>query len=213
LITVSMLSASGASLKYGLSFILFGVLLVGGLTFIIYKFGDSIPILGYRYDRFLGLWDPFGYYESYGNQLVNSYYALSRGRIFGVGIGNSVQKTGYLPFPYTDFIMAIIGEELGLAGVTAILVALGMIIGRAFYLGSRSKDSFNSLIYIGVGSMLLSQTLINLAGLTGLIPITGVTFPLLSYGGSSLLVVSISIALIANASTQDRLNEKKLKKN
>src|SRR5690625_4264485 len=168
LITVSMLSASGASLKYGLSFILFGVLLVGGLTFIIYKFGDSIPILGYRYDRFLGLWDPFGYYESYGNQLVNSYYALSRGRIFGVGIGNSVQKTGYLPFPYTDFIMAIIGEELGLAGVTAILVALGMIIGRAFYLGSRSKDSFNSLIYIGVGSMLLSQTLINLAGLTGL---------------------------------------------
>ena len=213
LITVSMLSASGASLKYGLSFILLGVLLVGGLTFIIYKFGDSIPILGYRYDRFLGLWDPFGYYESYGNQLVNSYYALSRGRIFGVGIGNSVQKTGYLPFPYTDFIMAIIGEELGLAGVTAILVALGMIIGRAFYLGSRSKDSFNSLIYIGVGSMLLSQTLINLAGLTGLIPITGVTFPLLSYGGSSLLVVSISIALIANASTQDRLNEKKLKKN
>ena len=134
-----MLSASGASLKYGLSFIFIWSTLVGGLTFIIYKFGDSIPILGYRYDRFLGLWDPFGYYESYGNQLVNSYYALSRGRIFGVGIGNSVQKTGYLPFPYTDFIMAIIGEELGLAGVTAILVALGMIIGRAFYLGSRSK--------------------------------------------------------------------------
>src|SRR5699024_970746 len=203
LMTVFMLSASGASLKYGLSFILFGVTLVGGLTFIIYKFGDSIPILGYRYDRFLGLWDPFGYYESYGNQLVNSYYALSRGGMFGVGIGNSVQKTGYLPFPYTDFIMAIIGEELGLAGVTAILVALGMIIGRAFYLGSHSKDIFNSLIYIGVGSMLLTQTLINLAGLTGLIPITGVTFPLLSYGGSSLMVVSISIALIANASTQD----------
>lgn len=209
LMTVFMLSASGASLKYGLSFILFGVTLVGGLTFIIYKFGDSIPILGYRYDRFLGLWDPFGYYESYGNQLVNSYYALSRGGMFGVGIGNSVQKTGYLPFPYTDFIMAIIGEELGLAGVTAILVALGMIISRAFYLGSHSKDSFNSLIYIGVGSMLLTQTLINLAGLTGLIPITGVTFPLLSYGGSSLMVVSISIALIANASTQDRLNERK----
>jgi len=212
LMTIFMLSASGASLKYGLSFILLGVTLVGSLTFIIYKFGDSIPVLGYRYDRFLGLWDPFGYYESFGNQLVNSYYALSRGGIFGVGIGNSVQKTGYLPFPYTDFIMAIIGEELGLAGVTAILVALGMIIGRAFYLGSHSKDSFNSLIYIGVGSMLLTQTLINLAGLTGLIPITGVTFPLLSYGGSSLMVVSISIALIANASTQDRLNERKLKK-
>lgn len=205
LMTVFMLSASGASLKYGFLFILSGVTLVGGLTFIIYNFGESIPFLGYRYDRFLGLWDPFGYYESYGNQLVNSYYALSRGGLFGVGIGNSVQKTGYLPFPYTDFIIAIVGEELGLAGVTGVLVALGTIIGRSFYLGSHSKDSFNSLIYIGVGSMLLVQSLINLAGLTGLIPITGVTFPLLSYGGSSLMVVSISIALVANASTQDRL--------
>lgn len=213
LMTVFMLSASGASLKYGFLFILFGVTFAGGLLFIIYKFGESIPFLGYRYDRFLGLWDPFGYYESYGNQLVNSYYALNRGGIFGVGIGNSVQKTGYLPFPYTDFIMAIIGEELGLFGVTLVLVAIGVIIGRSFYLGSHSKDSFNSLIYIGVGSMLLAQTLINLAGLTGLIPITGVTFPLLSYGGSSLMVVSISIALVANASTQDRLKVKKLKKN
>src|SRR5690625_2208719 len=210
LMTVFMLSASGASLKYGFLFILSGVTLVGGLTFIIYNFGESIPFLGYRYDRFLGLWDPFGYYESYGNQLVNSYYALSRGGLFGVGIGNSVQKTGYLPFPYTDFIIAIVGEELGLAGVTGVLVALGTIIGRSFYLGSHSKDSFNSLIYIGVGSMLLVQSLINLAGLTGLIPITGVTFPLLSYGGSSLMVVSISIALVANASTSDRL---KLKNN
>lgn len=210
LMTVFMLSASGASLKYGFLFILSGMTLVGGLTFIIYNFGESIPFLGYRYDRFLGLWDPFGYYESYGNQLVNSYYALSRGGLFGVGIGNSVQKTGYLPFPYTDFIIAIVGEELGLAGVTGVLVALGTIIGRSFYLGSHSKDSFNSLIYIGVGSMLLVQSLINLAGLTGLIPITGVTFPLLSYGGSSLMVVSISIALVANASTSDRL---KLKNN
>lgn len=208
LMTVFMLSASGASLRYGFLFILFGVTLVGGLTFIIYNFGESIPFLGYRYDRFLGLWDPFGYYESYGNQLVNSYYALSRGGLFGVGIGNSVQKTGYLPFPYTDFIIAIIGEELGLVGVTGILVALGSIIGRSFYLGSHSKDSFNSLIYIGVGSMLLVQSLINLAGLTGLIPITGVTFPFLSYGGSSLMVVSISVALVANASTQDRLKSK-----
>lgn len=213
LMTVSMLSASGASLKYGFSFIVIGGALVSGLTFLIYQFGDSLPFLGYRYDRFLGLWDPFGYYETYGNQLVNSYYALSRGGLFGVGIGNSVQKTGYLPFPYTDFIMAIVGEELGLIGVLFVLVALGIIIGRSFYLGSKSNSSFNSLIYIGVGSMLLVQSLINLAGLTGLIPITGVTFPLLSYGGSSLMVVSVSIALVMNASTQDRLRLNKLKKN
>lgn len=208
LMAVIMVSASGASLKYGLSFILLGVVGAGGLTYIIYKYGESLPFLGYRMNRFLGVWDPFGYYDTHGHQLVHSYYALNRGGLFGVGIGNSVQKTGYLPFPYTDFIIAIIGEELGLFGVSLILIALGTIIGRAFYLGSKSKDSFNSLIYIGVASMLLLQSLINIAGLTGLIPISGMTFPLLSYGGSSLIVVSISIALIANISTSERLKQK-----
>lgn len=211
LMTIVIVSASGAPLNYGMSFILFLVIAAGGLSFIVYNYGEHLPFLSYRYDRFLGLWDPFGYYDSYGHQLVHSYYALNRGGLFGVGIGNSVQKTGYLPFPYTDFIVAIVGEEVGLLGVTLLLIALGIIIGRAFYLGSKSNDSFNSLIYIGVGSMLLIQSLTNIAGLTGLIPITGVTFPFLSYGGSSLLIVSISVALIANASTLERLQSQKNK--
>jgi len=202
-----ILSASGAPLKYGLGF--FAALAVGValILFLIYNFGEHLPFLDYRYDRFLGWWDPFGYYETEGHQLVNSYYALNRGGLFGVGIGNSVQKTGYLPFPYTDFIIAIVGEELGLVGVGGVLGSLGLIIGRSFYIGSRSKNSFNSLLCIGVGGMLLVQSLINVAGVTGLLPITGVTFPLLSYGGSSIMAVSISIALVANASTHDRLKK------
>lgn len=207
MMVVIMLSASGASLKYGLRFFLTIAIVVGIAIYLIYNFGEHIPFLDYRYDRFLGWWDPFGYYETEGHQLVNSYYALNRGGLFGVGIGNSIQKTGYLPFPYTDFIMAIVGEELGLLGVGLVLAALGTIIGRAFYLGSRSKDSFVSLICIGVGAMLLVQSLINVAGITGLLPITGVTFPLLSYGGSSLIAVSISIALVANASTIEGLKK------
>lgn len=207
LIILMMLFSSGISLKYGLIFFSIMALLVAGAIYIVYNFGEHIPFLGYRYERFLGWFDPFGYYETEGHQLVNSYYALNRGGMFGVGIGNSVQKTGYLPFPYTDFIMAIVGEELGLLGVSFVLGSLGLIIGRSFYIGSRSKDSFNSLLCIGVAAMLLVQSLINMAGITGLLPITGITFPFLSYGGSSLLAVSISVALVANASTMDRLRE------
>lgn len=205
-----MVSASGASLSYGMKFFLGLGAAVAVVLYVIYNFGEHLPFLDYRYDRFLGWWDPFGYYETEGHQLVNSYYALNRGGFFGVGIGNSVQKTGYLPFPYTDFIIAIVGEELGLLGVGLVLAALGTIIGRAFYIGSHSNDSFNSLICIGVGALLLVQSLVNLAGVTGLLPITGVTFPFLSYGGSSLMAVSISVALVANASTVDRIKTKKV---
>lgn len=204
---VMMLSASGASLRVGIGIILIGSVLVALAIYIVYNFGEHIPFLGYRYDRFLGWFDPFGYYETEGHQLVNSYYALNRGGFFGVGIGNSVQKTGYLPFPYTDFIMAIVGEEVGLVGVSGVLGALGLIIGRSFYIASQSKSSFNSLICVGVGSMLLVQTLTNVAGVTGLLPITGITFPFLSYGGSSLMTVAISVALVANASTLERFKQ------
>ena len=141
---------------------------------------------------------------------MNSYYALNRGGWFGVGIGNSVQKTGYLPFPYTDFIMAIVGEEMGLLGVSFVLGNLGILISRSFYIGSKAIDSFNGLICIGVGSMLLVQSLVNLAGVTGLLPITGVTFPFLSYGGSSIIALSISIALVANASRNERIKMQSL---
>lgn len=204
LMVLIIVSASGAPMKYGLLFIIGTILLGSLLLFIVYAFGEHIPKLAYRYDRFLGLWDPFRFQESHGHQLVNSYYALNRGGLFGVGIGNSIQKTGYLPFPFTDFIIAIVGEEFGLFGIFGVLASLGTIIGRSFYLGSKSKDSFNGLIFIGVAAMLLIQSFVNLAGVTGLIPISGVTFPLLSYGGSSIMAVSMSIALIANASAAEK---------
>lgn len=208
LIIFMMLSGSGTTLKFALGFFAITAVVAGGAIFLVYHFGEHIPFLGYRYDRFLGWFEPFAYYETEGHQLVNSYYALNRGGFFGVGIGNSIQKTGYLPFPYTDFIMAIVGEELGLLGVGFVLGSLGLIIGRSFYIGSRSNNSFNSLICIGVGSMLLIQSLVNVAGVTGLLPITGVTFPFLSYGGSSLMAVSVSVALVANASTLEQLSKK-----
>ncbi len=213
LMVLMIVSASGAPMKYGFKFISFATAAGGGLFFVISNFGEKFFGSNYRYKRFLGFQNPFENYETSGHQLVNSYYALNRGGLFGVGVGNSVQKTGYLPFPYTDFIVSIVGEEFGLLGILFVLLALGTIIGRSFYLASKSKNSFNSLIFIGVGLMLLIQSLINLSGVVGLIPITGVTFPFLSYGGSSLLVVSISVGLIANASTLEQKNEMKIRKN
>lgn len=210
MLVLFIVSASGAPMKYGVWFIIGVTLLVSLSLFILYTFGEHIPFLTYRYDRFLGMWDPFKYQESHGHQLIHSYYALNRGGLFGVGIGNSIQKTGYLPFPFTDFIIAIVGEELGLLGIFLVLLALGTIIGRSFYLGSKTKDSFNGLIFIGVASMLLIQSLVNLTGVTGIIPISGVTFPFLSYGGSSVMVVSMAVALIANASAEEK--KKKIKK-
>ena len=207
-IILLLLFSSGISLKYGFVFFSVASLLVVLVVYIIYNFGEHLPFLDYRYERFLGWFDPFGNYETEGHQLVNSYYALNRGGMFGVGIGNSVQKTGYLPFPYTDFILAIVGEGLGLVGIAFVLGSLGLIIGRSFYIGSRSEDSFVSLLCLGVGGMLLVQSLVNMAGVTGVLPITGVTFPFLSYGGSSLLTVSLSVALVANVSTLEKMKNK-----
>lgn len=203
IISAIMIFASGVSPKLGLGFTLFGIGSLAGLTQLIRTFGTRLFFLDeYRYNRFLGYWDPFQLAESAGLQLVNSYYALSRGGLFGVGFGNSVQKTGYLPFPYTDFIVSIIGEEFGLLGITVLLLVFSLMVSRMILTAIRSKSAFNSILCIGIASMFLIQSLINLMGVVGLMPITGVTFPFISYGGSSLMVISISLGLVANISAR-----------
>ncbi len=203
IISAIMIFASGVSPKLGLGFTLFGIGSLAGLTQLIRTFGTRLFFLDeYRYNRFLGYWDPFQLAEGAGLQLVNSYYALSRGGLFGVGFGNSVQKTGYLPFPYTDFIVSIIGEEFGLLGITILLLVFSLMVSRMILTAIRSKSAFNSILCIGIASMFLIQSLINLMGVVGLMPITGVTFPFISYGGSSLMVISVSLGLVANISAR-----------
>ena len=130
--------------------------------------------------------------------MVNSFYAISNGGVFGVGLGNSIQKRGYLPEPHTDFIMSIISEELGLVGVIFILTLLLIIILRMISLGFRSKKTYNSLVYYGVATMILAQIILNVGGLLGVIPLTGVTLPFISYGGSSLLILSVALGIVLN---------------
>lgn len=164
-----------------------------------------------RIGRFTGASDPFANAQGTGYQLVNSYLAIGTGGLKGLGLGESVQKYGYLPEPHTDFIMAIIAEELGFFGVMLVLGLLGFLIFRILMLAKKSQDPFASMICIGVASMIGIQTGINLGGLTGLIPITGVTLPFISYGGSSLLTLMVSMGIIVNISFFVNYQNKKQK--
>lgn len=157
---------------------------------------------GYRAQRFIAFMNPFGNASGSGSQLVNSYYAISNGGIFGVGLGNSIQKMGYLPEPNTDFIMAIVSEELGLVGTTIILGLLMFLICRIILIGVRSNSLYQTLICYGTATFIVVETFFNIGGVLGLLPITGVTFPFISYGGSSMLVLSSAVGIIMNISMQ-----------
>ena len=141
-----------------------------------------------------------------GTQLVNSYYAIVNGGVFGRGIGQSIQKRGFLPEPYTDFIMSVITEELGVVGAVVILALLFFLIARIILVGIRAHRSYNALICFGVGTWLFVQTVFNVGGMLGLLPITGVTLPFISYGGSSMMALSVAIGVVLNVDA----NEKKL---
>ena len=163
---------------------------------------ESGLIHGYRMARFVAFLNPFGNASGSGSQLVNSYYAISNGGVFGSGLGNSVQKMGYLPEPNTDFIMSITSEELGLVGVSVILILLMIIICRMIQIGVRSNSMYEMLLCYGSATFILIEAFFNIGGVLGLLPITGVTFPLISYGGSSMLILSFTVGIIMNISIQ-----------
>ncbi len=157
-----------------------------------------------RLERFTGFLDPFSTEKYEGYQLVNSYVAIGNGGLTGVGFGQSTQKYGYLPEPHTDFIMAVISEELGLIGVAFVIICLATIVLKGIRTAIKSDDPFGSMLAAGISSMIGIQSMINLGGITGLIPITGVTLPFISYGGSSLIQLFLSVGILVNVSMKTR---------
>ena len=155
-----------------------------------------------RVGRFYAFQDPFSAENAKGIgwQLANSYIALGSGGLKGLGLGQSIQKLGYLPESHTDFIMAVIAEELGIFGVSFVLLCLGYIILKGIFIGVKCKDPFGSLLAIGISSMIGIQSFINLGGISGVIPLTGVPLPFVSYGGSSLLQLSLAMGILVNVS-------------
>lgn len=158
----------------------------------------------YQLQRVVAFMDPFKHAQGVGQQLVNSYYAISNGGIFGVGWGNSIQKTGYLPEPNTDFIMAILTEELGLITALAIVALLFLIILRTVLVGVRSHSTYQTLVCYGAATYLAVQTSFNLGGVLGFLPITGVTFPFISYGGSSTWTLALVMGVVMNISARQK---------
>lgn len=206
LITIVMILASGVNYMY--TYLAGGVGILGSISAIqllLASKGKFLPEkYQYIYNRFEVFKNPFLDERNLGHQLANSYYAISNGGWFGRGLGNSIQKKGFLPEAHSDFIFAITIEELGLIGAMIILAILMFMIARIILVGVRSKKPFNSLMCIGIGTMLLIQVFINLGGITGLIPLTGITFPFLSHGGNSLLIISISVAFVLNISADEK---------
>ena len=165
---------------------------------------SQIPVFGYVAKRFSAFFNPFTDLAGAGHQLANSYYAMVNGGWFGLGLGNSIEKRGYLPEAHTDFVFSIVIEEFGFVGAGMILALLFFLILRIILVGIRAKDPFNSMVAIGVGGMILVQVFVNIGGISGLIPSTGVTFPFLSQGGNSLLVLSVAIAFVLNIDASEK---------
>ncbi|XVL12429.1 FtsW/RodA/SpoVE family cell cycle protein [Staphylococcus xylosus] len=154
----------------------------------------------YRLKRIKVMLDPFKYESGDGYQLTGALTSIGNGGLTGGGLGNGIAKLGYLPEPHTDFIFTVIAEELGLIGVLGTLMVYGVILFKGLIYANKTTNQFYKLICVGVVSYLFMQVFINLAGVSGLIPLTGVTLPLLSYGGSSMLSISIAFgALLAVA--------------
>ncbi|MDP4171076.1 MAG: FtsW/RodA/SpoVE family cell cycle protein, partial [Bacillota bacterium] len=153
-----------------------------------------------RMSRVAVLSDPFATAGTTGFHLANSYIAIGSGGVNGLGLGKGIQKLGYLPESHTDFIMAVIAEELGIWGVGFVIITLAYIVLRGVYIGLQCKDPFGSLLAIGISSMIGIQTFFNLAGVSGVMPLAGVPLPFISYGGSSLLQLAIASGILVNVS-------------
>ena len=206
IVIVMYLAYADINYKTSTWIIVLGTALLGFLAYLL-QFTTilSNTKLGYIIQRFLAVFDPFKYANSSGKQLVNSFYAVSNGGLFGHGLGESIQKRGYLPEPYTDFILSVIAEELGVLGVIVVLCLLAWIILRIFMIGIRSKSIYAMYFCYGVGTFFAVETFFNVGGAIGLLPITGVTLPFISYGGSSMIVLTIALGMVMNISaTQKR---------
>ncbi|RUS48331.1 putative lipid II flippase FtsW [Cohnella sp. AR92] len=197
----SIIVAGGANLK---QLAMSAAIIIG-----IFALGFSVYLLthpnfegGYRLARFTAFRDPFAAKEGYGLQLLRSLEAFGHGGLTGAGLGNSVQKLFYLPYSYNDFIFSVIAEELGFIGTSLFLLFFVLFLWRALIVALRCPDNFGTLVGIGMVSLIGLQALINMGGVSGAIPITGVTLPFISYGGSSLLALMMGMGVLLSISRE-----------
>ena len=194
-ILAGLLFASGVELR-----------ILGSITAVAFVIlAALIATAGYRLQRFLVVLDPFSEsdYMNAGWQPAHSLLGLASGGLFGVGLGGSRQKWGNLAEAHTDFIFSVIGEELGLLGTLGVLLLLGGLILSIFKVSLRAQDSFSRYACAGFGCWIAIQTILNIGSATSVLPVVGVTLPLISYGGSALIATFLGIGFVVGAALRD----------
>ncbi|GIB11176.1 cell division protein FtsW [Vibrio cholerae] len=196
-----MLFIAGAKLSQFLALMVAGVLAVVALIV-------AEPYRVRRVTSFLDPWeDPFGS----GYQLTQSLMAFGRGEWFGQGLGNSIQKLEYLPEAHTDFVFAVLAEELGFVGVVLVLVLIFSLVLKAIFIGKKAfqhDQQFGGYLAFGIGIWFAFQTLVNVGAVAGMVPTKGLTLPLISYGGSSLIIMSVAVSILLRIDHECRLADR-----
>ena len=187
---IAIMFVAGVNMKF---FFILGAVGVVGIIVL-------VMIAPYRMDRITSFLDPWSDPLGTGFQIIQSLYAIGPGGLLGMGLFNSRQKQFYLPEPQTDFIFSIISEELGVLGVIVVISLFAVMLYRSIKISLKCEDKFNKYLSFGLIFQMIVQCIMNLSVVIGLIPVTGVTLPFLSYGGSSLLISSISIGIILGIS-------------
>jgi cell division protein FtsW len=196
-IVAAMVFAAGLSYRY----------LVGFATVALPALGFALWAAPYRRARVLAFLDPWGDPLDRGFQIIQSLIAVGTGGVFGRGLMGGVQKLFYLPEPHTDFIYAVIGEELGLIGATVVLLCFAVITWRGLRAAARAPDRFGALLGIGLTSMVAFQAFVNISVVLGLLPTKGMPLPFVSAGGSSLLINLIGMGMLLNVSQHESVPE------
>ncbi|MDN5709190.1 MAG: FtsW/RodA/SpoVE family cell cycle protein [Planococcus sp. (in: firmicutes)] len=204
-----VMAASGVRLKPFVK--LAGIVITATAVVIVpmMVFAQDLIFTEKRMGRIDAFFNPFSDELGFGFQIVNGYLAIGSGGLSGLGLGQSIQKLGYLPEPHTDFIMSVIAEELGVLGVFFVIGGLGFVVLRGLWIAMTTSDPLARMLAAGVASMIGIQSFVNLGGLSGIIPLTGVTLPFISYGGTSVILLSLAMGVLMNVSMFNKYEKTK----
>ena len=188
------------------------MLILGVLALIVMYNSPNSILNEARLSRFTTFLDPCGNYENGGYQVCNSYIAINDGGLWGLGIGKSKQKYSYIPEPHTDSAFAIIAEEYGIYRSVFIFILYGILLYRIAIIGSKAASLRGRYICVGIISYIFIHIFVNLGGMFGLIPLTGVPLPFLSYGGSFVLSLIASLAIVQRICIESKNKKVKIPK-
>jgi len=195
LISLAIFFVAGATVTHIVAFVVAGLGVLFGI----------IKSASYRWDRFMVFLNPELDPQGKGYQISQALLAIGSGGILGLGLGQSRQKFNYLPEPVGDSIFAIVGEELGLLGAMAVIIVFMVMAYRGYRIASRAVDEFGRLLAVGITSWIIFQALINSAAIIGLIPLTGMPLPFISYGGTSLVFSLAAMGILLNIGKQSKM--------